>query len=187
MDVDSERFDRNVEFRIIYRDVKNPRLELRGSELWIILPIDADPSEVIKENRRWIARQLKFVEEARKLVPKLEVVPRTKKKFRALVKRIASEYSKLLNVTVNKVFIRKMKDAWASCSSKGNINVNRDAQYLPERILRYVVYHEICHLIRWRHDEEFHKLISKMFPDYDKLDLQLQAYWIKLKALGKIE
>jgi len=180
----SEDFNLRIRYRVLRRPVKYARLELRGSELWIIIPKDADLSKVIKENRKWIIQQSRLVEEAQKLASTLEIVPRTRKKFRALVERLVSEYASILNVKVNKVFIRKMKNSWASCSSAGNISISREARYLPEKLIRYIIYHEVCHLVRWRHDQVFHELISKFFPDYEKLDLQLHAYWIKLNAMN---
>lgn len=180
----SEDFDLRIKYRVLRRPVKYARLELRGSELWIIIPKDADLSKVIKENKKWIIQQSRLVEEAQKLASTLEIVPRTRRKFRALVERLVSEYASILNVKVNKVFIRKMKNSWASCSSAGNISISREARYLPEKLIRYIIYHEVCHLVRWRHDQVFHELISRLFPDHEKLDLQLHAYWIKLNAMN---
>ncbi len=169
-----------IRYRIIRRSIKHPRLELWGSELRIIIPKNANPLKVIRENRSWIIRQIEFVREARRIAEKLELVPRTRRKFKALVEKVAQEYAKMLGIKLGKVRIRKMKTCWGSCSSSGNITINREAQYLPENLIRYLVYHELCHLIRWSHDREFHKLIAERFPDYRDLDLQLQAYWIKL-------
>ena len=149
------------------------------------MPRNMDPIEVIMENRSWIVKQLKLIKRAEELAEKLEIIPRTRKKFRSLVERLVLEYSSLLKVDVKKVFIRKMTTSWGSCSEKGNININRLARYLPEKLVRYLVYHEVCHLLRWRHDEEFERLISERFPDHKELDLELQAYWIKLNSMNK--
>ena len=175
-------FNIKIRYRVIRRPVKYARLELRGRELWIIIPEDADPMKVIRENRNWVKKQTWIVKQAERLASTLEIVPRTRKKFRALVKRLIEEYSGKLGVEVNKVYIRKMKNAWASCSSEGNISVSREARFLPEELIRYIVYHEVCHLIRWRHDKVFKELIAREFPNYEKLDLQLHAYWIKINA-----
>ena len=177
--------NRRIRYRIIRRPVKYARLELRGSEIWVIVPRNMDPIEVIMENRSWIVKQLKLIKRAEELAEKLEIIPRTRKKFRSLVERLVLEYSSLLKVDVKKVFIRKMTTSWGSCSEKGNININRLARYLPEKLVRYLVYHEVCHLLRWRHDEEFERLISERFPDHKELDLELQAYWIKLNSMNK--
>lgn len=174
-----------IRYRIIKRPVKYARVELRGNEIWVIVPKDVDPSKVIMENRNWIMKQLKMIRKAEELAGSLEIIPRTQKKFRSLVERLALEYASLLKVKVKKVFIRKMTTSWGSCSEGGIINISRLAQYLPEKLIRYLIYHEVCHLLKWRHDKEFERLISEKFPEHRELDLELQAYWIRLNSMDK--
>lgn len=166
--------------------MKHARLELRGNEIWVIVPKGINPNEVIIENRDWIIKQLRMIKRVEELAEKIEIIPRTRRKFRSLVEKLVLEYSSLLKVNVNKMFIRKMVTSWGSCSEKGIINISRLAQYLPEKLIRYLVYHEVCHLLRWRHDEEFERLISEKFPDHRELDLELQAYWFKLNSMNKM-
>jgi len=176
-----------IKYKIIRKSVKYPRLELWGNELRIIVPRNADPLKIMRENSRWIGRQVEFVRKAKALSESINLVPRTKKKFKALVRKIVEEYSKQLNLEVNRISVRKMRSCWGNCSSEKNIAINREAQFLPDKLIRYIIYHELCHLIRWRHDKEFKKLISEKFPDYEDLDLQLQAYWIKIRETIKSE
>lgn len=175
-----------MRYRIIRRPIKHARLELRGNEIWVIVPANANPNKVIVKNREWIIKQLETIKTAEGLAEKIEIIPRTRRKFKSLVERIIHEYSSILGVDVKGWSIRKMTTSWGSCSGKGTINVSRLAQYLPEKLIRYIVYHEICHLLRWRHDGEFEKLISKQFPDHRDLDIELQAYLIKLNSLDKV-
>ena len=170
-----------IRYRIIRRRVKHPRLEIWGNEIRVILPGNVDPWKVIRENGPWLARQIELMRRAVELSKRIELVPRTRRKFRSLVERAAREYAEELGVEVNRVFVRRIRSAWGSCSGKRNIAVSAMAQRLPERLIRYIVYHEVCHLLRWRHDREFEDLMRSKFPDCDYLDLQLQAYWIKLK------
>ena len=104
--------NRRIRYRIIRRPVKYARLELRGSEIWVIVPKNMDPLEVIMENRNWIVKQLKLIKRAEELAEKLEIIPRTRKKFRSLVEKLVLEYSSLLKVEAKKVFIRKMTTSW---------------------------------------------------------------------------
>lgn len=169
-----------IRYRIIRKPVKHPRLELWGSELRIIVPKNGNPLRVIRENRRWIIEQIEFVRRARSVADRVKLIPRTRRKFKALVRKIAEEYSRKLNISLGDVRVRKMKSCWGCCSKSGNVTINSEAQYLPENLIRYLVYHELCHLIRWRHDRVFRELIRKAFPNCEELELELQAYWIKL-------
>ena len=112
-------FNIKIRYRVIRRPVKYARLELRGRELWIIIPEDADPMKVIRENRNWVKKQTWIVKQAEKLASTLEIVPRTRKKFRALVKRLIEEYSEKLGVEVNKVYIRKNEERVGELQQRG--------------------------------------------------------------------
>jgi predicted metal-dependent hydrolase len=170
-----------IRYRIIRRRVKYPRLEIWGNEIWIIVPGNVDPWRMMRENRGWLIRQIEIARKAAELSGKIGLVPRTRRKFRSLVERVVREYAEELGVEVNRIFVRRVKSAWGSCSGRGNITINAAAQWLPERLVRYIAYHEVCHLRRWRHDREFERLVREKFPDHEDLDLQLQACWIKLR------
>ena len=70
-----------------------------------------------------------------------------------------------------------MRTKWASCNSRGNININTLMQNMPEELIDYVVYHEVAHLRRLRHDEKFWRIIAKKFPHYQDLEKELSLYW----------
>ena len=65
------------------------------------------------------------------------------------------------------------------------MTINRLMKYLPEPVLKYVVFHEIVHLIEKRHNDKFWKRISKRFNDYEELEKDLFVYWFKLA--GRLE
>ncbi len=174
-------------YRIIRRQVKCPRLEVWGNEIRIIVPRNMDPWRVMRENRRWLAKQIELARRASKISRRIEFVQRTRKKFRSLVENVVREYARELGVEVDKIFVRRVKSSWGSCSGRRNITISAIAQRLPERLIRYIAYHEVCHLVRWRHDKEFEKLVREKFPDHGDLELQLQAYWIKLRELEEME
>ena len=175
-----------IRYRIIRRRVKHPRLEIWGNEIRIIVPGNMDPWRVVRENREWLIRQIEIARRAAELSGKIELVPRTRRKFRSLVERVVREYAEELGVEVNRIFVRRVESAWGSCSGRGNITINAVAQWLPERLVRYIAYHEVCHLKRWRHDKEFERIVRGKFPDHEDLDLRLQAYWIKLRERDKV-
>jgi len=171
-----------IGYRILRRPVKRAKIVPRGGEFWVIVSRDADSYKVIEENRKWVLERARLGEEVERLAPGLEVVHRTRSGFKSLVREIVSEYAERLGVRVNRVFVGRMCSCWGSCSRPGNISISSDAKYLPERLLRYIIYHEVCHLIYWGHDGRFCEMISRLFPDHEELDLQLQAYWMRLKG-----
>ena len=52
---------------------------------------------------------------------------------------------------------------------KGNkILVKLNAVVLPKSVLRYIVTHEIAHVITKRHTERFWKIVRMIYPNYQK-------------------
>ncbi len=73
-----------------------------------------------------------------------------------------SEY----NLSFPELKIRKMKSRWGSCSRKGIITLNLKLIQTPSECLRYVVVHELCHLIEHNHSRDFYTLQTKFFPHW---------------------
>ncbi len=67
---------------------------------------------------------------------------------------------------VNQIRIKDQKTRWGSCSSKNNLNFSWRLIMAPERVLDYVVVHELCHLTHMNHGKEFWALVESVMPDY---------------------
>ena len=62
--------------------------------------------------------------------------------------------------------IRGQRTRWASCSSSGRMSFNWRLLLAPERVLEYVVLHEVCHLEVLDHSRRFWALLEHHWPDY---------------------
>ena len=62
--------------------------------------------------------------------------------------------------------IRAQRTRWASCSSSGRMSFNWRLLLAPERVLDYVVWHEVCHLEVLDHSPRFWALLERHWPDY---------------------
>lgn len=85
------------------------------------------------------------------------------------LKRISAE----LNLSFSKVFIRSQRKRWGSCSAKGNINLNMKLMFLPYRLMRYVLIHELCHTVHLNHSAKYWRLVKMVEPDLEKLEREL--------------
>jgi predicted metal-dependent hydrolase len=62
--------------------------------------------------------------------------------------------------------IRAQRTRWASCSASGRMSFNWRLLLAPERVLEYVVWHEVCHLQVLDHSSRFWGLLERHWPDY---------------------
>ena len=62
--------------------------------------------------------------------------------------------------------IRGQRTRWASCSSRGRMSFNWRLLLAPERILQYVVWHEVCHLEVLDHSPRFWALLGGHWPEW---------------------
>jgi predicted metal-dependent hydrolase len=62
--------------------------------------------------------------------------------------------------------IRAQRTRWASCSPEGHMSFNWRLLLAPERVLEYVVWHEVCHLEILDHSRTFWALLERHWPGY---------------------
>jgi len=62
--------------------------------------------------------------------------------------------------------IRAQRTRWASCSPSGRMSFNWRLLMAPERVLEYVVWHEVCHLEVHDHSQRFWSLLERRWPGY---------------------
>jgi predicted metal-dependent hydrolase len=62
--------------------------------------------------------------------------------------------------------IRGQRTRWASCSPAGRMSFNWRLLLAPERVLEYVVWHEVCHLDVLDHSPAFWALLERRWPGY---------------------
>jgi predicted metal-dependent hydrolase len=62
--------------------------------------------------------------------------------------------------------IRAQRTRWASCSADGRMSFNWRLLLAPERVLDYVVWHEVCHLQVLDHSSRYWRLLERWWPEY---------------------
>jgi predicted metal-dependent hydrolase len=62
--------------------------------------------------------------------------------------------------------IRAQRTRWASCSSNARMSFNWRLMLAPERVLDYVIWHEVCHLEIQDHSRRFWSLLESRWPSW---------------------
>lgn len=88
---------------------------------------------------------------------------------------IIEEYRGMLP-SPSKIAIKTMTSRWGSCSSKGFITLNDQLIKLDDRLIRYVILHELCHLKYLNHSQNFYDMFKNFVPDYMELRADLRKY-----------
>ena len=82
-----------------------------------------------------------------------------------LTKKV-ERFAPMVGVKPTGVSIRSFKSRWGSCTAKGALEFNWTIMLAPNRMVDYVVIHELCHLIRHDHSPEFWGELARVMPDY---------------------
>jgi predicted metal-dependent hydrolase len=77
-----------------------------------------------------------------------------------------ARYADIVGVDPAGVGIKTFKSRWGSCSSKGKIDFSWKIIMAPNRVVDYVVVHELCHLKFHDHSPRFWNEVGKVIPDY---------------------
>ena len=82
-----------------------------------------------------------------------------------------------LNLSVNEVKINNSKLRWGSCSNKKNINLSLFLMMMPERLIDYVILHELAHTIELNHSQRFWQILDRFCNGKAQELNQESTYW----------
>ncbi|MBI15997.1 MAG: hypothetical protein CL782_07160 [Chloroflexi bacterium] len=123
----------------------NPSLKLKNGLFEAnVLDSDETPQVTVKDMLiSW------YKEHSEKLLPE-----RTKK------------MSKIVGVSPVSIKIKDYKSRWGSCSVKGEISYNWRIVLAPYKVIDYVIFHELCHMLEHNHSYKYWDKVSQFVPDW---------------------
>ena len=179
--------------------MKNEEQLVKENAKWIFDKYKMIHSVLLNENQTWlfgeswkIEYSLDFTLDSSKKIIRFDNSNKTHLKH--LKQVFTSRLSKKLEIFVNhykekynlkpkQVRISKPKTQWGSCSKNDSLRFNLRMCTLPNNLISYVVYHEMCHIHHKNHGETFKNQIKKEFPRFKSLDKKLNGYWIRAEKL----
>lgn len=157
-------------------------------------PRDCEKAEIddlIRDRREWIEeKRAEFLAQKRECEKKQEqfpkITPESEREFRRLAKekipkRVAL-FAEQVGVDYGKITIKDTKSRWGSCSYQGNLNFCWRLILAPEKVLDYIVVHELCHRLEMNHSARFWAEVKRVLPEYEK-----GKEWLKENGLALLE
>jgi len=74
------------------------------------------------------------------------------------------------------------RSEWGSCNEHGVIRLNWRLVHLPPHLARYVVAHEVAHLVELNHSKRFWGLVEALFPGHAEARRMLDDWTALLEA-----
>ena len=94
-----------------------------------------------------------------------------KRTFKARVRHWADK----LDVKVNWLGVRPMRNKWASCSTNGHLNFNADLLGLDQDLWDYVIVHELLHFFVPNHGKLWKSLMRAHLGEYEAMEKRLST------------
>lgn len=160
--------------RIILKPNKPPRVTVP-----FVLPYKT-AEDFLNSKIGWLKENFEKIKQIENKTPAVD--ENAIKTLRIEAKKIlplkVKELSQKHNLSYKKVFIKNLKSRWGSCSSQNNINLNLHLMRLPEKLVDYVILHELAHTKEKNHGQNFWNLLSSFMFDARELNKELKKYSI---------
>jgi predicted metal-dependent hydrolase len=89
-------------------------------------------------------------------------------------------------VTAGAVSVGDAGTRWGSCSSQGRIRLSWRLILAPPAVRRYVVAHEVAHLVHLDHSAEFKALEARLYgPGVSEAKALLRRAGPRLRSVGR--
>ncbi len=97
------------------------------------------------------------------------------------LENLASKLSKETGFTYLAVKPTDSSRVWGSYNASKTMKLNWKLLLLPERLVKYVIYHELCHSKHMNHKPQFWNEVARFCPDYKRLRKELNTYGFLIK------
>lgn len=135
----------------------HPSVTIQGSNLVVTIQADASDVPVVVETlvERWRHQQARVT-------------------FPALLAECLRHYQ-FQGLAAPTLRIQRLTKRWGSLSSKGNMTLHSGLVQASAACIRYVMLHELCHLVHTDHSPAFFKLLTEVCPGWRQHKSQLET------------
>lgn len=167
--------DDDIKLLIVKQHRKSISIKIRNSSLIEVhAPFgieDKDIDAFVEKHGDWINAKLAEMKEAESALNSIDVASKAEFDEKIeLAKKIIPEkcayYADMIGVDYGRITLKAQKTLFGSCSAAGNLNFNIALMFAPEKVLDYVIIHELCHLKEMNHSVDFWHEVEKVMKDY---------------------
>lgn len=91
-----------------------------------------------------------------------------RRQARTEIEKHLAEVAPKLKRKPNRVYVMGQRTKWGNCSSKRNLSFNWRLIMAPAEILRYIVIHELAHLVEPYHSAKFWFIVKSHCTDFER-------------------
>jgi predicted metal-dependent hydrolase len=92
------------------------------------------------------------------------------------------EWAAKLDVRVRGLYLRPMRNKWASCSVAGTLSFNDELLKLERRLGDYVIVHELLHFHVPNHGKLWKSLMRAHLGDYERMEARVKEAASRARA-----
>jgi predicted metal-dependent hydrolase len=96
----------------------------------------------------------------------------------------ARRYAREIGVPIKRICVRDQSSRWGSCSNTGVLSFSWRLILAPPHVLDYLAAHEVAHLVELNHSPRFWRLVSKIYPDFERAKAWLDVHGTDLHRYG---
>jgi predicted metal-dependent hydrolase len=82
-----------------------------------------------------------------------------------------------MGVAYRRLQVRRQRTRWGSCSTRGTISLNCCLLFQQPDVVRYLMVHELAHLMHPNHSARFWRCVARFEPRWRELDRELLDGW----------
>jgi predicted metal-dependent hydrolase len=107
-----------------------------------------------------------------------------KREARRELEAASARHAQTLGVAFRRVSVRDQSSRWGSCSNTGVLSFSWRLILAPPYVLDYLAAHEVAHLVELNHSSRFWRLVTKLYPNFERAKTWLDVHGTDLHRYG---
>ena len=147
----------------------NTTVPYLGKNYKLVIKLEQKSDGISKKNSRFVIslRSKRPSKKKTKLLYESWILENSQ----SILHKAMVRYSRKVGVKPKKIQMKKLRSKWGSLSNDNTININLHLLKADQKIVDYIILHEICHLKIKQHSHHFWSFIEQFDPTYrDKVE-----------------